>query len=295
MGEVFIGSEALASGAVTRYELSRYHDRLLPDVYRSCGQALTLRDRTKAAWLWSRRRAVIAGSAAAALHGAQWVSDDEPIELIWNNGRPPDGLIVRNEILADDEATRIAGLAVTTLARTAFDLGRHLPRHKAIARLDALSRAIRLSNEDVLFLAERYTGVRGVQNLREVLPLVDRGAASPKETWLRLLLIDAGFPVPTTQIPVQNTWGLIAMPDMGWEDYMVAAEYDGDLHRSDRGRYVWDQKRSRLVAGMGWAAVRVIKEDKPGDVIARVHDALTSRGWRPEIELTQMSTRTLSA
>ena len=295
MGDVFIGSEAVASGLLTRHELQRFHTRLLPDVYQPRGQPTSLRDRTLAAWLWSRRRAVIAGAAAAALHDAQWVNDDEPIELVWDNGRPPAGLVVRNETLLGDEVTRIAGLPVTSLARTAFDLGRYLPRGRAIARLDALSRAIWFSNEDVLLLAKRHSGARGVRRIRELLPLVDRGAASPKETWLRLLLIDAGFPIPTTQIPVQDTCGLIAMLDMGWEEFKVAAEYDGDVHRTDRRRYVWDQKRSRLVAGLGWKSVLVINEDNPKDIIARVHDALTSRGWRPEIETTQSSTRTLSA
>jgi hypothetical protein len=295
MSEVFIGSEAVARGAVTRHELQRFHKRLLPDVYQPRGRSTSLRDRTVAAWLWSRRRAVVAGSAAAALHGAQWVNDDEPIELIWDSRRTPSGLVVRNETLGDDEVTRIAGLPVTTLARTAFDLGRHLPRGRAIARLDALSRAICFSGDDVLRLADRHAGARGVRRLRDVLPLVDRGAASPKETWLRLLLIDAGFPMPTTQIPVQDSRGLIAMLDMGWEEFMVAAEYDGDLHRTDRRRYAWDQKRSRLVAGLGWNAVRVINEDTPQDVVARVHDALTSRGWRPETVLTQRPTRRLSA
>ncbi len=76
---------------------------------------------------------------------------------------------------------------------------------------------------------------------------------------------------------------------------MVAAEYDGDQHRTDRGRYVWDQRRSRLVAELGWEAVRVINEDNPIDVVSRVHDALMSRGWRPEIDVTQRSTRRLSA
>ena len=70
MGEVFIGSEALASGALTRHELVRFHDRVLPDVYRARGKPVSLHERTVAAWLWSRRRAVIAGAAAAALHGA---------------------------------------------------------------------------------------------------------------------------------------------------------------------------------------------------------------------------------
>lgn len=281
MGEVFIGSEALGSGALTRHELRRFHDRLLPDVYQARGQPVSLRDRTVAAWLWSRRRAIIAGAAAAAMHGAAWINPAEPIELIWDNGRPPRGLIVRNEALADDEVTRIAGLPVTTLARTAFDLGRYLPRALAVARLDALMRADSFSSEDILLLAKRYSGARGVRRLREIVPLVDRGAASPKETWLRLLMIDAGLPVPTTQIPLYDHWGLVAVLDMGWEEFKVAAEYDGDQHRTDRGRYAWDQKRSRLVTGMGWEAVRVIKEDRPDEVVTRVRDALISRGWRP--------------
>jgi len=281
MGEVFIGSEALASGALTRHELRRFHDRLLPDVYQARGQPVSLRDRTVAAWLWSRRRAIIAGAAAAALHGAQWISPSEPIELIWDNGRPPPGLVVRNETLADDEVTRVAGLPATTLARTAFDLGRYLPRARAVARLDALMRADSFSSEDILLLAKRYARARGVRRLREIVPLVDRGAASPKETWLRLLLIDAGLPIPTTQIPLYDERGLVAVLDMGWEEFKVAAEYDGDQHRSDRGRYAWDQKRSRLVAGMGWKDIRVIKEDHADEVISRVRDALISRGWRP--------------
>ncbi|MCA4761542.1 hypothetical protein H8Z51_22585, partial [Mycobacterium avium subsp. hominissuis] len=112
------------------------------------------------------------------------------------------------------------------------------------------------------------------------LPLVDPGAASPKETWLRLLLIDAGIPVPATQIPVQQNWRLIAVLDMGWEDYLVAAEYDGDHHRTNRRQYARDQARLRTLQELGWIVVRVIAEDKPDDVVRRTRDALTRRGYR---------------
>lgn len=242
--------------------------------------ALSLRDRTVAAWLWSRRRAVIAGSAAAALHGARWIGDDTPVELIWANGRPPRDLVVRNETLADCEITNLAGLPVTTVGRTAFDLGRHLPRDLAVPRLDALMRARPFRVGEVEALAGRHPGARGLRRLRSVLPLVDGGAASPKETWLRLLVLGAGLPAPKTQIPIHDTWGLVAMLDMGWEEFKVAAEYDGDQHRTDRRQYVWDQRRARLLAGRGWEVVRVIKEDGPTDVIARIGAALRSRGWR---------------
>lgn len=292
---VFIGSEALTSGALTRYELTRYHRRLLPDVYVPRGHEPTLRDRTVAAWLWSRRRAVVAGVAASALHGAQWVDADTPIELVWANSRSPDGLIVRNDVLCPGEMTKVAGIPVTTITRTAFDLGRHLPHGEALARLDALARTGGFSAEAVDALAGRHVGARHIRSLRAVLPLVDGGAASPKETWLRLLLIGAGFPAPETQIPLSTGSGIPAVLDMGWRDFKVCAEYDGDQHRTDRRRYVWDLKRSRFIAGMGWRRVLVVKEDHPDDVVARVRQALTSRGWRPETASTQARTRTLSA
>jgi uncharacterized protein DUF559 len=136
------------------------------------------------------------------------------------------------------------------------------------------------SAEDVLLLAKRHPGARGLRRLRGALALVDRGAASPKETWLRLLLIDAGLPTPTTQIPVNENWRLVGVLDMGWERYKVAVEYDGDHHRTDRRRYVRDQQRLRKLEGLGWIVVRVIAEDKPEDVVTRVRNALRARGWR---------------
>jgi hypothetical protein len=285
MAGVLIGSEAVARGDVTRHELHRWYVPVYPGVYALRGQQLSLRHRTEGAWLWSRRRATVAGVAASALHGARWVDAGIPIELIWSNTRPPPGIVAREQSLADDETTRVAGLPVTTPARTAYDLGRYLPRGQAVARLDALMRATPYSNEDVLLLAKRYPSARGVRRLRSALPLVDGGASSPKETWLRLLLIDAGLPAPTTQIPVVDGYSALAFLDMGWREFGVAAEYDGDHHRSDRPQYVKDQWRLRKLAELGWMIVRVIAEDKPQDVVGRVRRALLDRGWRASSSL----------
>ena len=202
MGDLLIGSEAMRSGIVSGYQLRTLYRTVYPDVYVPAFTDPTLRTRTVGAWLWSDKRAVVAGLAAAALHGSRWIDENEPVELIWRNTHPPDGLIVRNERLQDDEITKVAGIPVTTRARTAFDLGRHLEWGEAIARLDALMRVQVFSIEDVLLLAKRHQGARGLRQLRAALPLVDGGAASPPETRLRLLFIDAGLPKPTTQIPV---------------------------------------------------------------------------------------------
>jgi hypothetical protein len=216
MRKLIVGSQALANGVVTEHDLRRWYDRMFRDIYAPKGYEPTLLDRIDGAWLRSGRNGVVAGVAAAALHGAQWVDDDIPVELIWDNTRPPPGIIARDERLDKDEITTVSCISVTTSARTAYDLGRHLPRSEAIARLDALMRATPFSMGEVLQLAQRHRGARGLKQLRAVLPLVDGGAASPQETRLRLLFIDAGFPRPTTQIPwstaagdscAPSTWG----------------------------------------------------------------------------------------
>jgi len=71
------------------------------------------------------------------------------------------------------------------------------------------------------------------------------------------------------------------MLDMGWEDYMVGAEYDGDQHRTDRPRYVKDMRVWPKLERLGWIVVRVIKEDRDDDIIERARTALLSRGWKP--------------
>lgn len=42
-------------------------------------------------------------------------------------------------------------------------------------------RAAPFASEEVLLLAKRYGGARGVKRLRNALPLVDGGAASPRK------------------------------------------------------------------------------------------------------------------
>jgi hypothetical protein len=301
MRKLIVGSQALESGAVTDHDLRRWHERMFRDIYVPKGYEPTLLDRIDGASMRSGRNGVVAGVAASALHGAQWVDDDIPIELIWNNTRPPPGIIARDERLDNDEITTVSCISVTTSARTAYDLGRHLPRSEAIARLDALMRATPFSTDGVLLLAQRHRRARGLKQLRAVLPLVDSGAASPQETRLRLLFIDTGFPRPTTQIPVVDGRGRLVRPlDMGWEDFMVAAEYDGDHHRTNRKAYVKDMRALEKVARLGWIVIRVIKEDRDEDIIDRAHRALIARGWDgqlcPPVEpvVTEVSTRETS-
>ena len=282
MDDIFIGTEAVAGGLVTRHELARWYRPFYPNVHAPRRRQLTVRDRAIGAWLWSKRRAIVTGVAASEMHGAEWVDADIDIELIHQCPRPPTGIIARNERIADDEIACVDGIPVTTIARTALDLGRYRSRGQAIARLDALMRAAPFSSEEVLLLAKRYRGARGVKRLKEVMPFVDGGAASPRETWLRLLYVDAGLPTPKTQIPIYDSDGtLLRTVDMGWEEFKVLSEYDGDQHRTDRPQYVKDLRVIPKIERLGYIVQRVIKEDHPSAIVRRAWDALVSRGWGP--------------
>ena len=205
------------------------------------------------------------------------MSEQSPVELNFNCRRPPAGIIARNERVGCDEVIQIGDLAATTVHRTAFDVGRFLPLDAAVEHLDALANATGLTPERVKPLTDQYSGARGMKTLRKALDLMDGGAESPQETRLRLLLMKH-FPRPTTQIPVLDEHGVpFARVDMGWEDLMIAVEYDGKQHQTDRDRYVRDQRRVLRICLRGWLHIKVIAEDRPFEIIERVRAARASR------------------
>jgi hypothetical protein len=277
MEEAFVGSEAVASGRLSAYALRSRCVRVYPDIYLPAGAEVTAATRAHAAWLWSRRRGVLAGQSAAALHGAKWVNSVKPAELIYDNRHRPVGIRTWADQLAQDEVEVIRGMRVTTPARTALDLACRYPVAAAVAAIDALARATKMKMADVELLAQRHRGRRGIRKARAVLNLVDAGAESPRETWLRLLLIRAGYPRPTTQIPVYDEYGvLVAVLDMGWEDIKVAADYDGDHHR-DPVRFNKDIRRHDEITDLGWIDVRVTGRDTEGAIRQRIAKAWAQR------------------
>jgi hypothetical protein len=279
MTDPFLGSEALTAGVLTPYELRSRYVAVHKDVYMPRDAALTAMLRAKACWLRSRRRGILAGYSASALHGAKWIDPTLPAAIIDTNRHTVAGVQTWEERIDVDEIEILADMRVTTPARTALDLARRLPLGAAVAAVDALTQATELKMADIELLVDRYSGRRGVRAARAALALVDGGAQSPKETWLRLLLMRAGFPRPQTQIVVRNEWGWReAYLDMGWEDIKVAVEYDGDQHRSDRRQYVKDIRRLEMLdQRYGWLVVRVVAEDHPDDVIRRVREARARR------------------
>jgi len=78
-------------------------------------------------------------------------------------------MVVHSYELADDEVQTVGGMRVTTAARTAFDIGCGLPVAKAVPILDALLNATGIKPADVIALADRRPGARGIRRLRAAL------------------------------------------------------------------------------------------------------------------------------
>ena len=67
---------------------------------------------------------------------------------------------------------------------------------------------------------------------------------------------------------------------MGWEDIKLAAEHDGDHHRSGPVVFAYDIRRLDDLRERGWTIIRVAARHQSDDVIPRLRrawDALTLR------------------
>jgi hypothetical protein len=158
---------------MTPYELRSRFMAIHRDVYVPRGTEITAVVRARAAWLRSRRRGIVAGRSASALHGANWIDNRAPAEILYENRHAPAAIRAWSDRVLDDEVTVANGPRVTTPARTAFDLACRYPVDEAVTMIDALARATRLKVADVELLAQRYKGRRGIRNACLALDLVD--------------------------------------------------------------------------------------------------------------------------
>ena len=273
----FLASEALAAGLLNRHQLRTRYRPILPGVHIEKSVVPTLYDRTEAAWLWSERQAVIAGSAAAVLHGTKWVDTAVDIDLLYASTKSPSGVRAHRGRVFDGEVFVSNGMLVTTAARTGYDLG----RLGEVSDVDALLKATGITTDDIKAVAAYHRAAPGLRLLAKTLAQVDAGAESPRETGLRLLLQRSGLPPVRTQIEVRDEFGdFVARLDMGWPELKLAVEYDGDQHRTDRRQYVRDMRRLEELTRLGWVVIRVIKEDSDAQIIRKIREGRALQSTR---------------
>ncbi|MFC6882086.1 MULTISPECIES: hypothetical protein [Actinomadura] len=227
--------------------------------------------RRTAAWIW-RLDVLAPGTTAAGSH----------VELT-GPGTSFDAELPSGHIVEE------SGVRVTSLDRTALDCARWLPRHEAVAALDQFLRR-GVDHDDLKAMARALPGYRDARRLREVLRLGDRGAGSPGESWVRVRVVEAGFPRPATQVPVPGPRGGPLYIDLGYEQFRVGLEYDGERHHTGIRARTHDAHRRRwLATQMGWEVIPVTKDflARPGPYLEALLTALLHRGWQPDDAVMQ--------
>ncbi|MGH3980338.1 MAG: DUF559 domain-containing protein [Pseudonocardiaceae bacterium] len=120
---------------------------------------------------------------------------------------------------------------------------------------------------------------RGTARAAALLELVTGDADSPPESWLKLLVVEAGYPQPTTQFKIFDLHGRLRyILDLCWPQLRIALEYDG--YEAHEHREVDDAWRDDDLARRGWLTIRATAEDlrRPARLLAELAEAFRSRG-----------------
>lgn len=178
-----------------------------------------------------------------------------------------------------------SGVRVTSPASTWAMLGAVLVHpYDLIAVGDAIAR-VRMHDDDPAPLAGLAqlgavvdAGRRvGVAHLRAALPRISERSRSRPETWLRLLIEDAGLPAPRVNFDVIERGVWLGQVDLAFPERRVALEYEGEHHLTDPAQWAKDIARYERFIEAGWRVIRVTKGDVFGDsreMLARVCRAL---------------------
>lgn len=160
----------------------------------------------------------------------------------------------------------------------------YVPRRRGMLRGTV---ADALGTHDQLAAAIAAGRREGVARLREALPHVRIGSASPAETRVRLAAVRAGLPEPDLDVDVFAADGTpIGFTELAYPQYRLLVEYEGDHHRTDPAQWNRDIEKHAACAAAGWSVIRLTAAHAypdPAPAIARLRDALWRAGWRPRI------------
>lgn len=251
-------------------------------------EALNPVARAAAAMLVCGPDAVLSHGTAAALHGCSVVrTPDVHVTVPYSSWvRSRSGLVVHHGGVRAEDVTALHGLPVVVLDHAIAEVLCMTKRWRALACLDqALAgcpdgEVRRFTDAIGARLADRESS-RGIRQGASLLRLGDAGAESPQESRLRLLVIDAGFPIPVTQYKIVNFAGTVLYRlDLGWEELQIGLEYDG--YAAHEGRAADDAARDHDLANRGWLILRVRKDDlaRPERFLDELRQAFARRGLR---------------
>ena len=232
-------------------------------------------------------RGVASHRTAAALHGLALLGPPGPAHLTVVPGvlspRTAPDLRLAAAGLPSHHVADVAGLPVTTPARTVVDLGRSLPFRAAVVVADsALRRGITERAELDLVLRDCWTWP-GIRRAARVVGFAADGSDSALESLCRVVFRDGGLPAPRQQtVLVDPRDGWFARVDFCWEGFGTVVEADGRLKYDDPDALWREKLRQERIEDLGYTVLRVTWAQivhRPAETVARVLRAF-ARGSR---------------
>lgn len=162
--------------------------------------------------------------SAAIVHGLPLLGRIPAVPtLVRDRGAPTErGSLASARIATLPRADRasVAGLRVTSLARTAFDVARAHSFAEAVVVADAALRA-GLAEQELVDLLDRCQGWPGAVAAREALAFADGRTESVLESLSRVAFRALRLPAPEPQVEVWHRGRLVARVDFLWRDHLV--------------------------------------------------------------------------
>jgi hypothetical protein len=279
--QVFLGSDAVAAGLLTRRQLNgQTWRRLNHDVYADRSLPLDHLLLVRGVALMLPPGAVIDGRSAAHVWGARMASPDDVVE-VWTPTPfgPVTGVRIHRSAVRAECVMRWRGLPICTPAHAAWEIARTTPVYDAVEWIDAVARRRRLTREELVGHCGLHGDGRGHRSAATTLRLADPRAESPPESRVRVALTLALVPPPIPQFTVLDNNGyFIARVDLAWPWLRFAAEYDGQWH-ADRDQLTRDRRRLRDLTAAGWQIYHITRDDlRDLDRLAReIHSAIRRR------------------
>jgi hypothetical protein len=183
----------------------------------------------------------------------------------------------KRDLDLDGDVVRIGDLLVTTKLRTALDMGRLRSRRDGYMALNALARGGGFGRPELRAELPRFKGMRGVIQLRDLVPQVDPRIESPGESTVFLQIADGDLPRPEPQWVIRNRIGVeMFRLDFAYVQLKLAVEYDGAAFHSSPEQRERDRVRRQYLSRLGWTFVVLRKEQVFGTCPQTV--ALVRRG-----------------
>jgi hypothetical protein len=302
---VFRGQHARMAGLKNRQIERRISDgrwvRLHRDVYRMNGAPITWKGNLLGACWAGGFRAVASHRSAAELYALPGRSRGR-VEITcprWRRAHEAGLLVHETTALDPVDVTVVDGIAVTTPARTLFDLGGVYRKGMVELALDSALRRGLVSEAGLTILVKRVSrsGRPGGPILRALLD-ARRPDRRPTDSAMETLLLQAirahGLPEPVPQYEVWNGGYRIGRVDGAYPEAKIAIEYDSDEFHSGPAPTRQDRARRHELIAASWLPIDVgPAELRSGctTACAAISQALRDRGTPPRAILAPFTHR----